>query len=219
MNKQQLKPYQALLDLLIFLAVMFGTREIYIEAFGFWGNAFFRSILTVGTATILLRSRKQSWKTLGLTKPHSVIRVFIITGLVLVGTVASIMVFELFGRDLFTEAAEESSPIHTIKDSSSMILMTLTFVWIESFLEELQDRGFSLNRFEALFGKIPVSTLLAVFVQALIFGFRHSYDFSPRSVTTGLIGLIFGAAYVLSGRNLWPLISAHVVLNTISIID
>ncbi|WP_306639481.1 CPBP family intramembrane glutamic endopeptidase [Sanyastnella coralliicola] len=219
MDNPQLKPYHALLDLLIFLAVMFGTREIYIEVFGFWGNAFFRSILTVGTATILLKARNQSWKALGLTKSHSVIRVLIITGLVLVGTVASIMAFELFGRDLFTESVEENSPIHTIKDSSSMLLMTLIFVWIESFLEELQDRGFSLNRFEALLGKIPVSTVLAVLIQALIFGFRHSYDFSPRSVTTGLIGLIFGAAYVLSGRNLWPLISAHVVLNTISIID
>jgi membrane protease YdiL (CAAX protease family) len=86
-------------------------------------------------------------------------------------------------------------------------------------LEELQDRGFSLNRFDSLFSKIPLSTVLAVLSQAAIFGFRHSYDFSPRSITTGLIGLVFGTVYVLTGRNLWPLIIAHIILNTMSMVD
>ena len=95
----------------------------------------------------------------------------------------------------------------------------LVFVWIESLMEELQDRGFSLTRFNIFFSKVPLSTALAVIMQAAIFGFRHSYDFSPRSITTGLIGLVFGTVYVLTGRNLWPLILAHVVMNTLSMID
>ena len=53
----------------------------------------------------------------------------------------------------------------------------------------------------------------------MIFGFRHSYDLSERSITVGLIGLAMGIGYVAVGRNLWPLILAHGSLNTISMID
>ena len=53
----------------------------------------------------------------------------------------------------------------------------------------------------------------------MIFGFRHSYDLSERSITVGLIGLAMGIGYVAFGRNLWPLILAHCSLNTISMID
>lgn len=49
--------------------------------------------------------------------------------------------------------------------------------------------------------------------------FGHSHDFSERSVRVGLIGLIMGIAYVKFGRNLWPIIIAHCVLNTMSMVD
>jgi len=68
-------------------------------------------------------------------------------------------------------------------------------------------------------GHISFATVLAVFLQAAVFGFRHSYDLSARSITVGLIGLIMGIAYVAFGRNLWPLIAAHCVLNSMSMLD
>lgn len=86
-------------------------------------------------------------------------------------------------------------------------------------LEELLDRGFLINWFEQIFSKISFATAIAVLLQAMIFGFRHSYDLSERSITVGLIGLVMGIAYVKFGRNLWPLIIAHCILNTMSMID
>ena len=64
-----------------------------------------------------------------------------------------------------------------------------------------------------------LATIFAVIIQAMIFGFRHSNDFSERSITTGLIGLIMGIAYMVFGRNLWALILAHCALNTISMVS
>ncbi len=64
-----------------------------------------------------------------------------------------------------------------------------------------------------------LATVLAVVLQAMIFGFRHSNDLSERSITVGLIGLAMGIGYVVFGRNLWPLIIAHCALNTMSMID
>ena len=210
------------MDLTLFLSVMFLVRTIEIERIGFWGNTLFKSTTTVGLATFLLYYRKQSWKDLGLRTPHGYLKMLSLVAITLLATVASIMLFEIFIRDLF-EASPEIGPgperFSNLKDNIPYFFSIIIFVWLESFLEELQDRGFSLNRFESLFSKIPLSTLIAVLFQAAIFGFRHSYDLSPRSITVGLIGLVFGAVYVLSGRNLWPLIIAHIVLNTMSMAD
>jgi len=219
---EKVKPAHALLDLVIFLAVMFLVREIHIDAFGFWGYALFKSCAAVGVASFLLYYRKQSWKDLGFKKPHNFLKSLGITFIVLAGTIISIMIFEVLLRDILFGSADEvskSQQFNELKGNIPYLFSILPFVWIESFLEELQDRGFSLNRFEALLKKIPLSTLLAVLVQAAIFGFRHSYEFSPRFMTTTLIGFIFGLVYVLSGRNLWPLIIAHIILNTLSMIE
>lgn len=178
---------------------------------------------TVLVATGLLYYRKQSWKDLGLTKPKNYLKTLGIAGMILVATVISMIVFELFFKDLLfsseTEVTESGARFKEVKGSISFFFSIIVWVWIESFLEELQDRGFSLNRFQSLFSKIPLANILAVLFQAAIFGFRHSYDFSPRSVTTAIIGFVFGLIYVLTGRNLWPLIIAHIILNTMSMID
>ncbi|WP_339795070.1 CPBP family intramembrane glutamic endopeptidase [uncultured Imperialibacter sp.] len=218
----QVQPLHALVDLAIFLSVMFLVREIKFDSLGFWGYSLFKSITTVGVATLLLYFRKQSWKDLGLLKPGSYKKMLVVAVIILLGTVVSIMIFEMFLRDILftgTDSVSKSNSFSELEGNIPYFFSIIFFVWIESSLEELQDRGFSLSRFESLFTKIPLSTILAVLIQAAIFGFRHSYDFSPRSITTGLIGLVFGAVYVLTGRNIWPLIIAHIVLNTMSMVE
>lgn len=218
-----LSPLKAFVDLVLFLSVMFGIRTFEIESFGFWGNALFKTISTIGVATILLYYRKQSWKDIGLLKPESIKKTLLISVISIVAAIGSVIVFQLFLRDLLFEesiaTATHKSPFSDLKDNYMLFFSILPAVWLESMLEELQDRGFSFNRFEALISKVPVATILAVLFQAAIFGFRHSYDLSPRSMTTGCIGLAFGIVYVLSGRNLWPLIIAHCLLNTSSMWD
>ncbi|MEP1032030.1 CPBP family intramembrane glutamic endopeptidase [Ekhidna sp.] len=217
----QISPLAALIDLMLFLGLMFFVRTIYFESLGFWGNGLFKSISTVGLATILLYYRKQSWKDLGLTKPENYGKLLVIVVVTLVGTVVTIIVFQIFIADMFPASGESpaSTNMSNAERTISTVISILTAVWIESFLEELQDRGFSLNRFDSLFSKVPFSAVLAVILQAAIFGFRHSYDLSERSLTTGLIGLVFGIVYVITGRNLWPLIIAHIILNTLSMMD
>ncbi|MEM7299392.1 MAG: CPBP family glutamic-type intramembrane protease, partial [Bacteroidota bacterium] len=178
----QVKPLAAFVDLILFIGLMFFVRTIYFESLGFWGNALFKSISTVGLATLLLYIRKQSWKDLGLTKPKHFGRMVIITGVTLAGTVLTMILFQVFIADSLSDGSESAieSVVSNAETTITSIITIMTFVWIESLLEELQDRGFSLNRFESLFSKIPFSTALAVLIQAAIFGFRHSYDLSER---------------------------------------
>jgi len=90
----------------------------------------------------------------------------------------------------------------------------------------LKNQQLLIERDSEVIGSVPVEDLgvlilehpAIVITQAAIFGFRHSNDFSERSITVGLIGLVMGIGYVTFGRNLWPLIIAHCVLNTMSMI-
>ena len=92
------------------------------------------------------------------------------------------------------------------------------FVWIQSALEELLERGFLITWVEGLFSNWKFKTVIAVIFQACIWGFRHSYDISDRSISVALIGIIMGIVYVKFDRNLWPVIIAHCAMNTISLI-
>lgn len=214
-------PSKALIDLVLFLTALFLVRAIDLSFMGFWWAAMTRSVVVVGLATILLYWRGQSWKYLGLTR-YSILKTIGFAVAAIAGSIFLIIIYESAIRDnLFPEEAGEATErFSELKDNWSYFFSIIVFVWVESVLEELQDRGFSLNRFDALFQKIPWSIVLAVLIQACIFGFRHMGSHGVAgAITTVLIGLAFGVVYVLSGRNLWPVILAHVLLNTMSMIE
>lgn len=153
----------------------------------------------------------------------------LVAGFILVATIICILTFNILKDQLpfFTEQIPETeiptrdtaSKFGPLKNNWWIFLTIMPMVLIESFLEELLDRGFLINWFEKLFSQTSIATILAVLLQAAIFGFRHSNDLSEKSITVGLIGLVMGIAYVKFGRNLWPLIIAHCVLNTMSMIE
>ncbi|WP_047419850.1 CPBP family intramembrane glutamic endopeptidase [Cellulophaga sp. Hel_I_12] len=214
-----------LFDLIIYIAVMFLIRELYFPSVGFIINGLFWSLTTLVMATWRMKVRKVTWKDLGLRKPESFKKTVVVTIGIFVAIVVSIMAFEMI-KDYLPFSVEQknysensASKFGHLKGNWSLFFTIMPAVLLESMLEELLDRGFLIYWFENLFSKTTIATILAVILQALIFGFRHSYDLSDRSISVGLIGLVMGIAYVKFGRNLWPLIIAHAVLNTISMVD
>lgn len=214
-----------LFDLIIYLSVMFLIREIYFEKVSFIVNGLFWSFSTLAIAIWRMRVRNISWSDIGFKKPESIQKTIFVTIGILISIVISIMVFELI-KDHLPFSIEEknygensASKFGNLKGNWLLFFTIIPAVLVESMLEELLDRGFLINWFERLFSKTTVATILAVLLQALIFGFRHSYDISDRSIRVAIIGLIMGIAYVKFGRNLWPLIIAHCILNTMSMID
>jgi len=214
-----------LFDLIIYISVMFLIREIYFPSVGFIANGLFWSLTTLVIATWRMKVRSVTWKDLGLRKPESFKKTLLVTIGILIAVVISIMTFEML-KDYLPFSVEQknysensASKFGNLKGNWLLFFTIIPAVLVESMLEELLDRGFLINWFEKLFSKTTIATILAVILQALIFGFRHSYDLSDRSIRVGLIGLIMGIAYVKFGRNLWSLIIAHCVLNTISMVD
>lgn len=214
-----------LLDLVIYISVMFLIREVYFPSVGFIVNGLFWSSTTLIIAIWRMKARNVTWKDLGLRKPESFKKTLLVTIGILIAIVLSIMIFEMvkdylpFSLEQKNYSKNSASKFGNLKGNWLLFFTIMPAVLVESMLEELLDRGFLINWFEKLFSKTTIATILAVVLQALIFGFRHSHDLSDRSIRVGLIGLIMGIAYVKFGRNLWPLIIAHCILNTMSMVD
>jgi len=212
-------------DLLIYVSVMFLIREIYFPSVGFIINGLFWSLTTLAVAHWRMRARGITWVDLGLRKPKNLKTTLIATLSIFVLAIGSIVLFQILKEQLQMGIAPDISnesavdKFGDLKNNWSLFFLIIPLIWLESFLEEILDRGFLMNWIERMFSSTHVATVLAVVLQAMIFGFRHSNDFSERSITVGLIGLAMGIGYVAFGRNLWPLILAHCALNTMSMMD
>ena len=203
---------------------MFLIRELYFTELPFIANGLLWSSATLIVAMWRMRVRSMTWKDLGLRKPESWLRTLLVTLGILVAIPILIILFQQISEMLSISLAADTSAEDAVakfgdlKDHWGHFFAIIPFILIQSALEELLDRGFLITWFEKLFSKTGFATLIAVLLQALIFGFRHSYDISERSITVAIIGLVMGIAYVKFGRNLWPLIIAHCVLNTASML-
>ncbi|MEM7504491.1 MAG: CPBP family intramembrane glutamic endopeptidase [Pseudomonadota bacterium] len=219
------QPKAFFVDLAAYLVVMFLVRTIYVQELGFLTNGLFWSFTTLAFATWRMRARQISWADLGLCAPKSYKHAALATAVTLGLAIFLIILFQIindqvdFGLAPDTSNEDAISKFGDLGGNWALFLMIIPFVWVQSALEELLDRGFLITWIEKTLSGGLAATVFAVVAQAAIFGFRHSNDLSERSITVGLIGLAMGVGYVLFNRNLWPLILAHCALNTMSMLD
>jgi membrane protease YdiL (CAAX protease family) len=211
-----------LFDIMLYIAVMFLIREVYFSQLPFIANGLMWSFSTLMIALWRMKVRNITWKDLGLRKPENLLKTLLVTIGILMAIPILIIVFQQiqnllpFNLSPDTSSQDAVSKFGDLKGNWIHFFTIIPFILLQSALEELLDRGFLINWFERLFSKTSLATTIAVLLQAMIFGFRHSYDISERSITVAIIGLVMGIAYVKFGRNLWPLIIAHCLLNTMS---
>ena len=214
-----------LFDLTLYILVMFLIREVAIPNVSFLVNGIFWSLTCFALATWRMKARGIRWVDLGLKQPENYLRTIAISLGILATVVISLIIFNIIQDQLplnsTTEAAADnsSSKFGDLKGNWWLFLSIMPLVLLESALEEMLDRGFLINWIERVFSWTSAATVVAVILQALIFGFRHSNDLSERSITVGIIGLIMGIAYVKFGRNLWAIIIAHCILNSLSMLE
>jgi len=99
-------------------------------------------------------------------------------------------------------------------DLTYYLLFLIPVSWgSAAFGEELLVRGFILNRLEILTN----NSMWAVVSQAAIFALAHFYQGITGVLVVFMIGLIMGAVFIRCGRNLWPVIVAHGLADTIAV--
>lgn len=166
-------------------------------------------------ATLFLRREGKGWPDLGFPKRMSLWKFawYTFAALAVTLLVNALVVAPLLNA-LGTPATDITVLTEAIEGNTLNYVVFMVFiVWgSAAFGEELIARGFILDRFSRMFG-----TAIAVVAQAAIFALAHSYQGITGVLTIFVLALIFGAVYIRSGKNLWPVIVAHGIMDTIGI--
>jgi len=89
------------------------------------------------------------------------------------------------------------------------IAMAFLFPITASIPEEIIYRGFLMDRISSIFSQKKGVSIIAVFTQGIIFSLVHFQWGIGGMILTLSMGIIWGVAYLLCGRNLWVVILAH----------
>ncbi len=130
-------------------------------------------------------------------------------GILVVFIVAQGMVPALLGQ-FFDVPQPDMSRYDVIRGNlAAAILFAIALPLFAAIPEELVYRGFLIERFTVVFGSDRRAAWLAALAQAFIFGLVH-FQWGPGGIlVTTIMGLVWGIAFLLCGRNLWIVIIAH----------
>jgi membrane protease YdiL (CAAX protease family) len=165
--------------------------------------------------------RGAGWSDYGLARPNSWLRT-LLKALAVAFVILGVVVFLINPLIAAFPNVEprDMSRFNHLTDNLPNLIIQLVVIWVTAaFLEEFIFRGYLVKRLIDLQGRqTKLAWVLAVIGQALIFGLAHAYQGPVGVFKTGAIGLVFGFAFLAVGRNLWPLILAHGLIDTIDMV-
>ncbi len=95
-------------------------------------------------------------------------------------------------------------------------LFCLPFIWLfAAFGEEFFYRGFLMSGIAVILGGGRAAWLIALVVQAVIFGLGHGYQDASGMIGAGLYGVVYGGLFLAAKRNIWAPMIAHGLLDTL----
>lgn len=225
MTDTSLSRTRAALELLAAPVIAFGSKAM-LDPFiwKFSGPVSLLIVLTV--ATLYMRHRGESWAQLGLRSPggwkskllvlpQTLLAIISILGTgVLIATLGDTL--GLWDTSVVPEGVE--ARWGNIQGNLPVYLMWMAIVWTSAaFGEEMFFRAVLITRAERAFRGLPFAPGLAVLTAALIFGTGHFYYQGMRGlIVTGMIGVALGLLYLVYKRNLWPLILAHGLVDSLA---
>lgn len=202
-------------EIFVVIAIVLGAMLLS-PAIGFQFTVPASVVFAVIVVTFLQRAKGQSWKELGLRRPSSMTALAGWTvAIVVVVFVSSFLIVNPLSVALELPRPDLTRFVEMQGDRKLFLIWLIPIAWgAAAFGEEMLLRGFLLNRLATLMGGSDKAWVLAVVIQAALFGLGHQYQGITGILATTSIGLIMGTAYLLNGRNLWPLILAHGLVDT-----
>src|SRR5436309_11811862 len=203
--------FRYLLDIIALVAVTF-LLDAVLGAFipapinlqkGFVFDAIGKMLL-VGVVWGLIRLRGETLADIGLKRPASWSRTFMIG----IGFAAIVFI-----AMYLSEKAGFRRDLSKFKDVQGNLELTLFGVFYAfigaGFYEEFMFRGFLMQGFAMLFGASRSAWIVACVLQGALFGAAHAYQNPLGIAITGTLGVLVGLIVLALGRNLWPVIIGH----------
>ncbi len=175
-------------------------------------------LVVLAIASLRVRSGGWNWSSLGFRRPRSWRALVLIA----VAAAALRLLLSAFVVDPLTAhfwpPAKAPVGADEVTGNLRLVLMYLPIVWgFAAFGEEISYRGYLLNRGADCCGGTSSAYWGAAIVTAVLFGYGHYYKGPAGILDSGIAGLILGAAYIVSGRNLWTTVLAHGLIDTCSL--
>ena len=200
-----------LIDIIVLVAVTF-LLDAVVGAFvpvpiswekGFVFDAIGKMLL-VGVAWGLIRLRGETLADIGLKRPASWMRTFMIgIGLAAIVFIAMYLSEKAgFRRDL--------SKFKAVQGNLELAALGVFYAFIGAgFYEEFMFRGFLMQGLAMLLGAGRGAWIVGCVIQGALFGLAHAYQNPLGIAITGTLGVLMGLLVLASGRNLWPVIIGH----------
>jgi membrane protease YdiL (CAAX protease family) len=206
------------MDLLI-VGVSLAMTYLVAHSLGSANAGIYATLVGILICTWRLAIAHSSWRALGFRAPKSWPRTIVLS-------IALLVASELAGLLIVGPLARAANwPPLDISRFAGLggnwhaLLGWLLVAWTSAAIgEELIFRGFLISRLQTLWGETRVATLFAIVTQAICFGVAHLYLGQRGVVTATVIGLLYGAVYVGTGRQLPILVLAHGATDSTSLI-
>ncbi len=216
-NRRAPERTQRLFDVLIVAAVsavVFFLEDLAIGAgwvpFGTEIRGAMAVICGSVTAVGVVLIRGGTLADLGFRRPaHWGIVPFQVAGVLLAFVAAQTLMPVLISSFVDVPAPDLSRYDSIAGNFGAAIAMALILPLTASIPEEIIYRGFLIGRLSDIFGRSLGGATLSVLIQALIFGVIHFQWGVGGMILTVVMGIVWGTAYLLCGRNLWIVILAH----------
>lgn len=182
---------------------------------------FIGMLASLGLLRFFTVRRGAGWEYFGLQRPTSWPRTTVQALAVSLGVLVAVVgivnpvirAMDLPDRDL--------SRLDIIEGDLANLIANLVVVWVTAaFIEELLFRGYLINRFVDLQQRASrASWAIAVVGSSVVFGLPHIDQGAQGMIHTGSVGLVFGIAFLMTGRKLWPLVLSHGLIDTLDFIS
>ncbi len=182
-------------------------------------------LTTITLLTTYMRIRRETWAGMGLIAlPGVRAKLMLIPKTLLAFVAFAIAVAtamfggQALGLEFMSEMPEGvEERWGDIKGNLPLYLLWVGIAWTSAaFGEEMFFRGFIITRLQSVFSGVKFASIIAVIGAAAFFGYVHMYYQGMRGfVTTGAIGIAFGATFLLMKRNLYPVILVHGIVDTL----
>lgn len=177
-----------------------------------------RTVIVASVLIWLTFSKGKSFSSFGLDRFRPM---WLLPFLVIAFLAFQIFVAQPIGdvvRDVVGAGASDTSFLTHIHGNALALIAWVAIAWVVGgFGEEILIRGYLMNRIGVLLGGGVTGWSIALFVQAASFGLLHFYLGLGGVVTIGVKALFSGLFFLLSRRNLWPLVFVHGLWDTLGI--